>query len=1117
MQMAQGNQALARLYTQLLARYEERRDSENFQREMYGYKSQDADKRAAEADNRWYDRTTYAHNLRYPPDAPTGPNLLGPGAGPSSVAPPATPAAAPQAAPVQRPSVYSLPNPYDAGSRAGVNAPAAPARTSSNAGAPGMDAYAQASAEDVGTSGATDFSSQSRMATAPTAEPPRTGVPSVTTPPRPYRREPTSITQLPTQQRVTPRTAQTKPNAQYLPIDQKWLDLMHQQEDKYGLPRGSMITLLGVENGGGRVFGRNKSGSAEGIFQFHQALRAEHKLSDEDTRNPEKMIPAAAYNLRRNADILKENYKIELPNTPETIPVWVALHQWGSGAGPRIVASYLQNPDAPMISIMGTHKDAKGNTIPNYNVLAANGIEPTSTVKQAIQNNKGSKWYNAYVQEFPDHANQPVGKYQSAPSPQPAQPASPQTGVSDPNAPPRPPMPITGRYGVRAPVEQFINDIRARYPQIQITSAYRDPTHNARVGGAQNSQHMHRNAFDASLAGLTPEQKQDVIARARAAGAMGLGNYGGDSIHLDWRHGGPVIWGPNRSHTSIGATPRWFQAEAIPHARGMPPSLVETAQRPAQPASPPQAQQPSPQAPVKVAGPPMYPEVTPALSRIPTDAEFGASMKPRAENPYGDVIPPPARTGAQAPPSEPILPAQPAVPLPQPRPPALGQPPLPLGIMPTAGAMTGAPTGDVYAQKPPEAFAIEPSALGQGAGIRPNAGMGTTPQSPFPPATVEMPMPPERPSEGGDLGDMSTPADAKLPADDYGSYFEMPMPQRRPIEPEFTPPDRSNEGTPVALNSGIFTEPEPLVAEAPQMPPQPDVGVRAKPALPDDFASAAPNAGSPDPMLSATATPRAALPPGFKVPLPALDGSSMGAAASAPTNQTAAELTLPDRLPPPKMEEQYPDSAPTIQRILDAIYSGKLPNMGTATDPNANNQAIKDKLEQFKQYGGEVSAAAGKVQTAPNREQLEQIGEWLKQNFGPGAAPDKQQAFNKAMQDYVQSGVGAMKEWWNRPKPDATPQATPPKAPAQAAPPARTMPDGRPYIPPVEPLVVPMPKGRAGPTNTTLSAPQQGASPLPAPPGKINPLTGRPDIPVPVKQPDGTVLYTEPGEAAPEQ
>ena len=158
------------------------------------------------------------------------------------------------------------------------------------------------------------------------------------------------------------------------------------------------------------------------------------------------------------------------------------------------------------------------------------------------------------------------------------------------------------------------------------------------------------------------------------------------------------------------------------------------------------------------------------------------------------------------------------------------------------------------------------------------------------------------------------------------------------------------------------------------------------------------------------------------------------------------------------------------------------------------------------------------MQTAPNEEQLRQLGEWLKQNFTPTTgAPERQQVFNKAMQEYVQRGAGVVKEWWNRPSTSKTPDAKPAAPPPAAAPPARTMPNGQPYIPPVEPLVVPMPKGKAGPTNTTLSAPQQGAAPIPAPPGKINPLTGRPDIPVPVKQPDGTVLYTEPGEAVPEQ
>ena len=78
-QMAQGNEALAQLYTRLLAQYEERRMNEAHQREMMSMREGLADSRRAEDDQRWYDRTNYAHNLRNP-QAPQQYNPLGPGA-----------------------------------------------------------------------------------------------------------------------------------------------------------------------------------------------------------------------------------------------------------------------------------------------------------------------------------------------------------------------------------------------------------------------------------------------------------------------------------------------------------------------------------------------------------------------------------------------------------------------------------------------------------------------------------------------------------------------------------------------------------------------------------------------------------------------------------------------------------------------------------------------------------------------------------------------------------------------------------------------------------------------------------------------------------------------------
>ena len=83
------------------------------------------------------------------------------------------------------------------------------------------------------------------------------------------------------------------------------------------------------------------------------------------------------------------------------------------------------------------------------------------------------------------------------------------------------------------------------------------PEHNAKVGGAKNSQHTHGNAFDIDVSGLSKEQRVDMIKKARAAGFRGVGVYD-NSLHFDV--GGDRAWGrpiivtafphgrPKRSH-----------------------------------------------------------------------------------------------------------------------------------------------------------------------------------------------------------------------------------------------------------------------------------------------------------------------------------------------------------------------------------------------------------------------------------------------------------------------------------------------------------------------------------------------------------------------------------------
>lgn len=64
-----------------------------------------------------------------------------------------------------------------------------------------------------------------------------------------------------------------------------------------------------------------------------------------------------------------------------------------------------------------------------------------------------------------------------------------------------------------------------------VTSGYRSPEHNKRVGGAQNSMHLRGQAFDISMNSMDPEW---FIREARAAGFGGIGTYPRQGfVHID--------------------------------------------------------------------------------------------------------------------------------------------------------------------------------------------------------------------------------------------------------------------------------------------------------------------------------------------------------------------------------------------------------------------------------------------------------------------------------------------------------------------------------------------------------------------------------------------------------
>lgn len=62
-----------------------------------------------------------------------------------------------------------------------------------------------------------------------------------------------------------------------------------------------------------------------------------------------------------------------------------------------------------------------------------------------------------------------------------------------------------------------------------IKSAYRDPGHNTKVGGAKNSNHLKGKAFDVSLHN---QDKELLYGAAKACGFSGFGHYN-SFLHLD--------------------------------------------------------------------------------------------------------------------------------------------------------------------------------------------------------------------------------------------------------------------------------------------------------------------------------------------------------------------------------------------------------------------------------------------------------------------------------------------------------------------------------------------------------------------------------------------------------
>lgn len=121
--------------------------------------------------------------------------------------------------------------------------------------------------------------------------------------------------------------------------------------------------------------------------------------------------------------------------------------------------------------------------------------------------------------------------------------------------------------------------LTAQYPDLEVNSAYRDPAHNKRVGGAKRSQHVHGNAFDINARGMTKAQRLKLIEDARKAGFGGIGVYD-NALHFDV---GPTrAWGPSYKSDSI---PAWAASAVGSAPRGTLPNTPPPGQAQSLPAA----------------------------------------------------------------------------------------------------------------------------------------------------------------------------------------------------------------------------------------------------------------------------------------------------------------------------------------------------------------------------------------------------------------------------------------------------------------------------------------------------------------------------------------------------
>lgn len=90
---------------------------------------------------------------------------------------------------------------------------------------------------------------------------------------------------------------------------------------------------------------------------------------------------------------------------------------------------------------------------------------------------------------------------------------------------------------------EILNAVRENFGPVVVTSGCRCEEHNARIGGASNSQHKLARAADIKVSNTDPQEVYDWVAREHPSASIGAYN---SFTHIDTRTDGPARW-DNRS------------------------------------------------------------------------------------------------------------------------------------------------------------------------------------------------------------------------------------------------------------------------------------------------------------------------------------------------------------------------------------------------------------------------------------------------------------------------------------------------------------------------------------------------------------------------------------------